>query len=223
MMIYLLTLFLMNAQGAETCDSKYWHLNGQMDADALAYDRFVQALPADATAPLNEYIHKHGILFQLNSPTGTARGFDNFLSGESASGASVGLFLKYMRAVTLPANSFDTVYEVATPESTRAFHKWNVPFGAPAPAGVEGFELHYPELLAGICSEFSRTVFLAVSTEGIYRAAGRNDYPAWTPISEAKCSAQRTFFKRATTAACGEFKDLKSGDKRILVWDARVH
>jgi hypothetical protein len=207
---------------AETCNSRYWVIKGNLSPEVDAYDQFLASLPADATDKINDYIHRHGLLLQLNSASGTEQGYENYLSGESSSGLNVGLFLRYMRVMKQSNASFDTVYEVENANAKHALRKWSVPFAAPPPQAIDAFGIIYPETMVGVCTELKRKVFLEVSTEGNYRAIARDAFPPANLIPEGKCNAQRTFFAKSRTAACGKFKDLNSGETRILVWDERI-
>lgn len=218
-------LWMSVGHSQENCSSSYWTLKGEISKEALGYDQFLRSLTADAdpNTKLNEYIHQHGLLFQLKSSSGTVQGYDNYLVAEGASGLNVGLFLKYMRVMAFSNIAFDKVYEVEKPDSKRALMIWNVPFGFHGPAAVEAFNLLYVESLVGVCTpDLNRKVTLAVSNEGIYKATARDDFPAPTPIDEIQCKAQRTLFKLSPTATCAKFKDLKSKKTRILIWDAKI-
>lgn len=210
------------AAAEQTCDSLNWELHGKIEKDALAYDKFLESIPSDGTDKINAYIRSHGLLIQLYSNSGDVRGHNDYLQSEGASGPNVGVFLKFMR-VTISSNVvFDHIFEVERPDSKKPVHKWNVPYGSKPPVGVRAYNVVYPETLTGICEDYKRQIYLAVSEEGNYRATDRDEFPEMRPIPQAECPAQRAFFHDSQTAACGEFKDLTSGKTRILVWDARI-
>src|SRR5665213_718930 len=139
------------AFAAQECKRHYWTIHGNLQAEALAYDDFIENLPKDPTAKLNAFIHQQGLLQQLKSPSGRVEGLDDYFSSEGASGQTVGLFLKYMRVPARSNISFDTVFEIENGKSKKVIQKWSVPYGSQPPVAIEGFDLVYPEVLTTIC------------------------------------------------------------------------
>ena len=134
------------------------------------------------------------------------------------SNKKTGLFL---RKLDVPKNShltLDVVYEVSSFKSHRVLRQWNLPYESAQTQGIDQDRLLYEYSLSPICEGSAFKVVMSVTPDHRFEAVDVDISKFEKPKLVSSCAAAKSIFKKSSYSVCGEFYDVKTKKKRILVW-----
>lgn len=169
---------------------------------------------------ITEFKNKYGLLFRVLPPSNEMNGPPaDRLVGEHPAGDTWLIFFK--RLSGFKCCNFDSITEVKDLAGKKTVQVWSVPLEV-TPAAIEGDELFFEYQLVG-CTNESRGVVIAAKKDGSYRIVDKK----LPPLNENKkvlgaCTAPKKLFGADSDGVCTELQDLKTKQKRILVWQTPI-